>query len=146
VSVENAQKALPCEIKKLKNLLRLTLSTGVNEAEVSLALVEDRKMQELNKQFLGRETTTDVLAFTYEKGDNYLQGEIIVNAQVAAREAEQTEHSAQEELLLYVVHGGLHLLGYEDYEPEDRQQMHRRALELLNEAGIEMDPRTLLED
>ena len=63
-------------------------------------------------------------------------GEIAVNSSLAAREAKARGASASDELALYVVHGALHLAGYDDHDARCRQRMYRREEELLRRAGI----------
>ena len=78
---------------------------------------------------------TDVLSFAYSDEGEPLAGEIIVNAELAARQAAGRPHSAQDELMLYLVHGLLHLLGYDDHTEEDVGRMRRREHEVLAAAG-----------
>src|SRR5690606_1916317 len=65
-----------------------------------------------------------------------LDGEIVLCVDEAVRQARQRRHDARLELLLYAVHGLLHLLGYDDHDPKDAAKMHRREDELLRAAGL----------
>lgn len=105
------------------------------DGELSVVLVGDEEMTDLNARFHGRRRTTDVLAFDYEREGDLVRGEIIVNAELAAREAAGRAHRPLDELLLYVAHGALHLLGYDDHEADDRTLMRRREQEVLHAAG-----------
>jgi probable rRNA maturation factor len=108
------------------------------DAELSVVLVGDEEMLELNTRFHDRARTTDVLAFPYDEGepdDGVLRGEIIVNTDQAIRVAAQHPHDPADELLLYVVHGALHLLGYDDHAPDDTRAMRRREQDVLSELG-----------
>ncbi len=81
-------------------------------------------MQDLHRRFLGADSTTDVLSFPLEDpGDGALEGEVVVNAQQAVRVAQSLGCEAQAELLLYVVHGVLHLCGYDDRSEQDAAAM-----------------------
>jgi probable rRNA maturation factor len=96
-------------------------------------------MSELNRRFLRRRGVTDVLAFPYETEGEVLSGEIVVNAEQAVREAAERAHSATDELMLYLVHGLLHLLGYEDQTPAGARRMRRREKAILEAAGRAVD-------
>ena len=135
VEINNRQKALEFAEGDVADLLCLALRMEGRDAELSVAIVGDREIADLNRRFLGRRRVTDVLAFPYSDEGGALAGEIIVNAELAAREAAGRAHSAQDELMLYLVHGLLHLLGYDDHTDEDRRRMRRREGEVLAAAG-----------
>lgn len=97
---------------------------------LSVAVVTDAAIREINRRFLDHDYATDVIAFPLDESD----GEVVVSAERAIEEAGERGVDATAELLLYVVHGILHLLGYDDHEPEDAREMHERSLILL--AGI----------
>jgi len=106
--------------------------------EVSIAVVDDDRIREVNRDYRGTDATTDVIAFEAEAEPDRLAGEVIVSADTAARQAEQYGHSMQRELCLLVAHGVLHVLGYEDYDHEARTRMMalaQQALERL-EGGL----------
>ena len=140
VEIADRQGVLPCPRRAIRAVVREALRcSGSGGAELSVALVADAEMSELNRRFLGREGTTDVLSFPYGTEGGLLGGEVVVNAEAAAREAARRAHSAQEELLLYVAHGVLHLLGCEDGLPAERRHMRRREREVLKRAGFDVE-------
>ena len=100
-----------------------------------MAVVGDEEMTELNRRFLDRGGTTDVLAFPYGEEEGHLEGEVVVNAEVALRQAQERSHGAEDELLLYAVHGVLHLLGDDDSTPARRKAMQRQGLSFLASLG-----------
>jgi probable rRNA maturation factor len=104
--------------------------------EVSVAIVDDPTIHELNREFLDHDYPTDVLSFPLEDTASRLEGEIVVSADTAARCAIEAGWSATDELLLYVVHGALHLAGYRDKESQDAGDMRRREAAVLKELGI----------
>lgn len=110
---------------------------------VSLGVVGDAEIQRVNREFLDHDWETDVIAFDLADdasgAPDDLDGEILVNAQQAAREGATRRHGPEAELLFYVAHGLLHLLGYDDASPEDRQDMHARQATYLAHLGIEID-------
>lgn len=98
-------------------------------SEVSIAVVDDAAMAELNRRYRRRTGTTDVLAFPQEGGG--LLGDVVVSAERAAAQARRYRHALERELRLLVIHGVLHLLGYEDTSPQGARRMRRRQRTLL---------------
>ncbi len=102
---------------------------------MSLVFVDDAEMRDINRRFRNRAATTDVLAFPLDDGaardPDLTVGEIIVSTGRAVVEARRRRIRAERELYLYVIHGLLHLLGYEDETPRERLRMRRRERELL---------------
>jgi probable rRNA maturation factor len=120
-------------------LLRLAAPREWAGGELSLAVVDGRKMTELNRRFTGRRGQTDVLAFPLADGPSpgaLMVGEIVVNASLAAREARGRGAQPIHELTLYALHGALHLAGYDDHDPQDRNAMYSREEKILRRAGI----------
>ena len=95
----------------------------VKKQDVSIVFVGRAEMRKLNRTFLKHDYVTDVLAFPMGDG---LLGEIIVCPEVAAKEARGRKIPMREELLRYVAHGILHLLGYDDHTHRDRERMWKR--------------------
>jgi len=139
VEINNRQKAVSCPAREVRRVLALALRMAGRDAELSVALVGDEEMTALNERFLGRAEVTDVLAFPYSAEGEPLVGEVIANAELAAREAATRGHTAQDELLLYFVHGLLHLLGYDDHTAPERRRMRRREAEVLAAAEREVE-------
>jgi probable rRNA maturation factor len=137
--ISDRQDALKCPRAAIRRTLTAALRREGKRAELSVALVGDREMAELNRRYLDHEGPTDVLAFPYGTEGDRVRGEIVVNAERAVTEARGRRHSAEAELMLYVVHGLLHLLGCDDAEPAERRAMRRREAELLAAAGYEVE-------
>lgn len=112
---------------------------GTAKAIVSIAVVDDERISKLNEQFLKRKRTTDCLSFDLSDGQNPDEKcfEIIVNAELAARCAEQVQHSPQDELALYIVHGLLHQLGFDDQNPDQARKMHQAEEQILGQLGYD---------
>ena len=92
----------------------------------------DRRIRALNARYLGTRRATDVLAFDLAgPGPGRLWGEVIVSAETAARHARRLRVPLAVELDLLVVHGLLHLAGYDDHDPRRARRMHERAREIL---------------
>lgn len=111
---------------------------GENKKEVSIALVSMDKIEDLNFKYRGKKSVTDVLAFPLS-GDvgpaKNLLGEIVICPDVALDYARAKGHSLEDELILLVVHGILHLLGYRDEEEKDRKIMIQKEKEILKLLG-----------
>ena len=117
-------------------------------AQISVALVDDSRMAELNRYHLGLEGPTDVLTFDLRDDDDDrpdgqggpagggLEGEIVISVDTAAREARRRGHEVDAEASLYAVHGTLHLLGYDDHREEDAGRMHTVEDEILSSLGM----------
>jgi probable rRNA maturation factor len=112
---------------------------GIREAEISIAVVDDARMQALNRQYLEHDYPTDVLSFVLECDETRasLEGQIIVSWEYAEREAPRYGWPADDELLLYVVHGCLHLVGYDDTTPEAQRAMRAAEGKYLRLLGLE---------
>ncbi|MHC4567298.1 MAG: rRNA maturation RNase YbeY [Planctomycetota bacterium] len=111
--------------------------------EISIAIVDDAEIRKLNTRFLDHKTTTDCLSF--DLSDDEEQSEIenrkskifdlIVNGEMALRQAESRGHSSEAELALYITHGLLHNLGFDDSTPEEARKMHDTEDEILQQMG-----------
>jgi probable rRNA maturation factor len=100
----------------------LTRARGQLDA-LSLALVDDQRMQALNCRYRGVDAPTDVIAFEAEPQAEGAIGEVIVSVETAGRQAAEAGHSLQRELCLLVAHGVLHVLGYQDVGAEGTARM-----------------------
>ena len=108
--------------------------------ELSIILSDDARLHELNLNYLGVNAPTDVLSFPAsetdpETGTHYL-GDILISAPRAQVQAEAAGHSLEAEVQLLVVHGVLHLLGYDHAEPEEKRRMWKAQAEILQRLGI----------
>ena len=106
---------------------------GLPDAQLSVTLVDDARMASLHLRYLQQAGPTDVLAFPLADEDDSdpLLGEVIVSVDTANREARDRGLAPEEELLRYVIHGTLHLLGYDDQEAGERERMLQRQESLL---------------
>jgi probable rRNA maturation factor len=108
-------------------------SEEVDAAELSVTLLDDRGIQELNREYLGKDSPTDVLAFALQAPGEPVLGDIYIGFQQAARQASELGVSLDEELLRLAVHGTLHVLGHDHPEGDGRfrSDMFRRQEELV---------------
>jgi probable rRNA maturation factor len=105
-----------------------------DDSELSVLLIGADHMRELNFRFAGNNYATDVLAFPMMEDEDQPQvlGDVVICPEVARANARKVNHPLEEELGILLVHGILHLLGYEHSEPEDKAQMDQRLREVLD--------------
>ncbi len=104
------------------------------DAEMSLVITGQDRIQELNRTYLGNDEPTDVLSFFMEGGPEFITppdglrhlGEVVISFPQAAAQARIQGHDVKKELALLVIHGILHLLGYDHTEPEEEPRMKAR--------------------
>jgi probable rRNA maturation factor len=113
--------------------------------EVSVVFADDDYIQELNCQYRGKDTPTDVLSFALEEGEEpdiyegppeTLLGDIVISLETAIRQAESFGHSLERELAYLTVHGMLHLMGYDHETDEEKAAMRQQEEAILNQLGI----------
>lgn len=110
---------------------------GVTRASISVAVIDDASIREINRRHLGHDWPTDVVSFPLsDPGDPELSGELVVSAEMAVNSAREAGVPAGDELALYLVHGLLHLCGYDDSDDESRARMRRREDEVLTSLGL----------
>ncbi len=98
----------------LRSAVALVLrSAGLTEGEISLTLLDDDSIRELNRTYLGKDIPTDVLSFALHEGDEAVLGDVYVGYQQAANQAVEAGISVEEELARLSIHGTLHVLGYD---------------------------------
>lgn len=126
-------------------LTAVVRTLGWSAANLSVALVGDEQMAELHQRYKQTTGTTDVLTFDLREPADMegeapfavpLEAELVLCVDEAARQAARLGHETRQELLLYAIHGLLHLAGYDDHEPEAAAAMHRREDELLESLGL----------
>jgi probable rRNA maturation factor len=107
---------------------------------LTILLAGDDRLRELNRLYRGYDEPTDVLSFpsgeSFPEIESYL-GDIAISVPMAGRQAAQGKHTLAEELVLLVVHGILHLLGYDHVEPSDRAEMWSVQHRILMQLGVE---------
>ncbi len=148
VQIADRQTALPLDRGWFRDLVRFVLDQeDVPRAEISLAFLDNAAIHALNVRFLQHDYPTDVLTFPMGKGKK-LEGEIVLSAEYAAEECAEYGWPIHMEASLYVVHGLLHLCGYDDKAEADAARMKDRQEELLRRfaAGRAYAPRPTDDD
>ena len=136
VALENRQSRVRVPRRRLQATARAALSAvGRPGAEVHVTLVDDSAIRRLNARYRGTRKRTDVLAFDLAgPGPAPRLGEIVVSVDTAARQAAAVGVSLALELDLLVIHGILHLAGWNDARPREARRMHERARAILTRA------------
>ena len=136
VPIADHQGHVKVDRRLLRRAVRRVLRmAGVSKAAISVAIVDDDTISRLNWKFLRHRGPADVLSFPLNDGE-CLEGEVIASAETAARCAPRYGWTAHDELLLYVVHGALHLVGHDDRTARQQAEMRRKEREVLEGLGI----------
>ena len=139
LAIANRQRTKKINARLLKQIAdELFVELKISEAELGIILVSAKEMAKVNWQFLQHEGSTDVITFDYaekrkaESGKRKkLHGELFVCVDEAILQAKKFKTSWQSELVRYVVHGVLHLLGHDDLKPDLRRKMKREENRLV---------------
>lgn len=147
---ENLQKKValnpPQILKIVKTILR---HEGVREASLSIVFVSHQRIKAFNKKYLGRDHATDVLAFDLTErrctarrdptgNVRHVIGDIIISTDAAVKNSRTYKTKLSEELALYIIHGILHLLGFDDHKGRDIKRMRDREEKLLKFLGTKV--------
>ncbi len=137
VEISDTQGHLRVAHEELTDLVRAVLTAeGCPRASLSIALVDQATIHAINRSHLGHDWPTDVISFPLsEPSDPMLAGELVVSVEMAAATAAEIGADPRDELALYVVHGLLHLCGYDDACEQEAAAMRRREGELLETCG-----------
>lgn len=141
VAICNRQRRKLRRAELLRAVREVLQAADVASAEISLTVVADPEMHELNRQYLEHDYPTDVLSFVLESGPPCMEGEIIVSTDTALRQSAAYGWPAEAELALYVIHGALHLVGYDDHAPVERRRMRAAERRHLAALGYPAPPR-----
>jgi probable rRNA maturation factor len=138
IKVASPQVIVPIDRGRLRDVARAVLAgEGVPAASISLAFVDSPTIHRLNKQFLDHDEPTDVITFPLSgPGAKTLEGELVIGAEVARAQAAERRHDEQAELALYVIHGLLHLCGYDDTTAAAAREMRERERHYLHLLGL----------
>lgn len=148
INIDNQQDFL--ESALLERAARLTLENSPrlnpdllpdsDDPDITIVLTDDRQLHELNRDYLGVDAPTDVLSFPAfesdpETGSTYL-GDILISIPRAAQQAEAAGHPVEAEVQLLIVHGVLHLLGYDHADEDEKAQMWGEQAKVLYKLGL----------
>jgi len=140
LNIINLQKLHFIDKNRVKKLISSILKVEKKNAELNLVFTDNKKIKKINKTFLGHNFATDVISFAYNNAslENNISGEIIISVEMAVKLAQKLKCTIEGEIALYLVHGLLHLLGYNDKLKRDARKMHQREKELLSMYGYDV--------
>ncbi|MFH1783072.1 MAG: rRNA maturation RNase YbeY [Candidatus Omnitrophota bacterium] len=139
VAIRDLQDKVKIDKRRATKLTEAVLKKmGEGLTEVSLMFVDDLYIRRLNQKYLGIDSSTDVLAFSMREGEGLsdaspILGDVVISTETAKREAIKRKKNVQDETDLYLVHGLLHLLGYDDRTKKDKKKMRLKEKELMEE-------------
>ena len=114
---------------------------AVPQAELGIVITDDETLRRLNREYAGEDHATDVLSFSLREGEPFAApdavdrlGEVIISYETAERQAREAGRPVEAEIEHLLVHGVLHLLGYDHAQPEEERTMRAREAELLGRA------------
>jgi probable rRNA maturation factor len=142
IALTNEQSRHPVNESQLTDAATTVLQdSDFSSANISLAVIDDKTMHELNRRHLDHDYPTDVLSFVLEDDGDHLEGEVILSADTAASVADELGHAPAHEQLLYVIHGMLHLVGYDDHSETDAEEMRAAEERYLQRFGAQLSRR-----
>ncbi|NJC87764.1 MAG: rRNA maturation RNase YbeY, partial [Desulfuromonas sp.] len=119
IAIENRQKRVKLQKLLLRKVARRILSaSGCPDARLSILVTDDAGIRELNRDWLGKDRPTNVISFAMQEGEGVgvqadLLGDVVISIETAARDAAETGAQVEQELYFLLLHGILHLLGYD---------------------------------
>lgn len=137
---QNKEKINPERVRKTAQSVLDALA--FHEGELSILMVDDTDMTDLNETYLHRPGTTNVIAFSMREGDfpqisPHILGDVVISTETARREAEAAGIAFWERFVQLMVHGILHLFGYDHEGPEAAAaEMEKKTAELLDRLGV----------
>lgn len=139
ITIENRQKKINIDKMRVRNILRKLLAiTGCTDKEISIVFVNDSMITELNRLYLGRNHPTNVLSFAISEGafgdlNPFLLGDVIVSVERALADALSAGLPFEDELDFLMIHGILHLIGYdhENVSAKEKRRMHEKEKDLF---------------
>ena len=147
ILIKNQQKILNLNLEKKREIIIKILNfLEIDEkTEVSILFTDDKFITRLNHKYRGIKKATDVLSFNFEDedssfptvGENKILGDIIISVETAQKQANKLNHNIDREIVVLLIHGLLHLLGYDHIEDNDYKKMHKKENEILNNINIE---------
>jgi probable rRNA maturation factor len=137
IEFAHQQQTLPVDQRRLEQAARVVLDDhGPETVHLSVAVVDDATIHALNRQFLKHDYPTDVLSFLLENEPDRMEGEVVISADTARAQAERLGVRLADELLLYLIHGVLHLVGFDDTSPRQRDRMRHAERQYMEQCGV----------
>jgi len=141
LEVLDEQDELVVDLERVRVVCERILADGkIISGRINVVLVNSDTIQQYNRDFLQHDYPTDTISFPIDdrQSEGHLEGEVLVCTEVAKERSEEFGWTAEEESLLYVVHGMLHLIGFEDALPEQQEVMQEKERYYLAAIGIQV--------
>jgi len=140
LQIENSQSKIKIDKRMIRStVLKIMKILDCADKEISLSFVDDEKIKQLNKQYLGKDKATNVLSFSLLEGEYgninpQILGDIIVSVETAQRDALYGKFTIDQEIDFLIIHGILHLLGYnhENTTEKETKKMRQKEKDLFN--------------
>lgn len=139
LSVSNISRCYFLNKKKLNAIVRFVLGyVGVEDARLSIVFASDGEIKHLNYLYRGKNKPTDVLSFSMHEGrrlkkDSSILGDVVISVDRARHQARRFNSTFKKEIYLYIIHGILHLLGYDDERSSsEKKRMRKKEAQILN--------------
>jgi probable rRNA maturation factor len=130
IEINNRTKA-KLNKRKIEEAVSIFLKKNKKvKKDVSIAIIGDKKMKKLNKKYRGIDKTTDILSF---KGEENFLGELIINYAQIKRQAKKFKNTVDQEFIFILIHGLLHLIGFDDKIEKDREFMIKKGEKFIKE-------------
>lgn len=155
IDIANMQSQVPVDVRVLESALCQGLEQeSVAGAVLSVTIVDNQTIHQINRTHLNHDYPTDVISFQLDWASDTaeapstdasqrsagatIEGEIVVSAEYAASFAQQCGWPVLNELILYAIHGMLHICGYDDQTPDEKRQMRHRERAILESMGLDV--------
>jgi probable rRNA maturation factor len=139
IEINSQSQQIPSQEKCETWITAALKSQKLQDAEVSLYIVDEKESQELNTQYRGKENPTNILSFPADIPEEVgvpLLGDLVICAPVVEREAKEQQKSLDAHWAHMLIHGSLHLLGYDHIEDEDAEQMENLETSIIVNLGF----------
>jgi probable rRNA maturation factor len=135
IEIANLQNHYGIKKGQVKKAIREFLEREGKDAKLSIAFVDNNEIKKVHQRFLSSDEVTDVISFPLGGESGFVNGEIVVSVETALEVANSKQSSVEGEIILYVIHGILHLLGFDDNNRVNSKIMHEKEVEVLSFLG-----------
>ncbi len=137
VLIHHSELVRNCDVRRMKKSIQsIAEDYGWVHGDISIALISDLEIREVNNNHLSHNYATDVISFDLSNNNDFLEGEIIASVETADREAKEHGWQGDDELLLYVIHGMLHIIGLGDKKAKETKVMRDAERHYLNQFNL----------
>lgn len=141
INIQNLQDKITIKPKRIKELVLKSLSlVGIKKKKVNINIcfLDDKEIKKLNQRFLAKNIPTDVIAFNLSSNKKTILADIAISTETAIRNAKIFKTSPFYEIYLYIIHGLLHILGYDDRTKRQKKIIQRKTKYILNKLKLSL--------